>query len=60
MYFSCSGKKSTKRSRLKEALSRLLPQAKPPSLRIYPARTGLLLSILEQLLFRQKVSRLFA
>ena len=38
----------------------MLPQAKPPSLRILPARTGLLPSIFAQLLFRQKVSRLFA
>ena len=36
-FFSCSCKKRTKRSSLKEALYVLLPQSEPPSLRIHPA-----------------------
>ena len=38
MYFSCFAKKSTKRRRLKEALSSALPRRKTPSLRIHPSR----------------------
>ena len=37
-YFLVAEQESNQRSQLKEALSRLLPQSKPPSLRIHPTR----------------------
>ena len=59
--FLSPNKKVTKEVGIGKALKAALPRV-PAALPYVPipARTGLLRSILEQLLFRQKVSRLFA